>query len=298
MPGGLCHRPLSQAYSQTQANALVRAAVRGDSDEIAELTATGADVNYLEPDAVPMLMWTLCAGNKQGFEALLKAGAAPDLTGTGHGRGSGLGDRFRTRGSVINEGWSATMMAAATPDPEFLRLALRYGANPNANAGQRTAAKPLIIAAKKGFLDNIKVLVAAGADVNEHDPQYSYLSAPQAAIAVGKNDIAVWLLEQGYSHDLLRLARWAEGRYVQTDSPQQKWKEQLITMLRARGMAFPASSLLKEEIPLRIIPQEDIEELIMGRKDFRSYPLKHRKRYSWETLEEYEQNLKLEESQK
>lgn len=60
-----------------------------------------------------MLIWTICAQPKEGYEAL---GADPNLGGTGDGYTSPgfVGHPF-TRGSssIVYRGWSATVMAAA-----------------------------------------------------------------------------------------------------------------------------------------------------------------------------------------
>lgn len=129
-------RSLGEAYRDPQAMALVKAAVRGNSRKVAELVKRGADPNYLEEGAVPMLLWTLCAEELAGFEALLKAGADPNRGGTGHGRGHGQqGPGWGGKGTIIRAGWSATVMAAGTENPEFLRLALRYGGDPDAQKG-------------------------------------------------------------------------------------------------------------------------------------------------------------------
>ena len=268
-------RTLSHAYQDPTAVALVQAAVRGDVREVQALVRSGADVNHLEPGAVPPLLWTICADNVEGFEALLNAGADPNLGGTGEGKGDGKGHGLMEDGTIIYTGWSATLMAAGTARPEFLKLALSHGGDPNAQKGPRGEHRPLLLAAYSGLFENVKVLVAAGADINTHNDLYYGYTAPELAIAaVGRFDIATWLLEKGYSYDLPMLARYAEGRLGSLGGPQQVWKERLIDMLRAKGMVFPASSLVIKALKTRVIPPEDVQDLIYGRRDPRKYPLK------------------------
>jgi len=49
--------------------------------------------------------------------------------------------------------------------------------------------------AKVGLFENVKILVAAGANINTHHEQYQGYTAPGKALVPGRFDIAVWLLE-------------------------------------------------------------------------------------------------------
>ena len=233
-------RSLGEAYKNPQAVALVRAAARGDATAVASLAGfTPGLANWLEDGAVPPLLWAICADSVDGFEALLKAGADPNLAGNGHGRGDANGYGRKENGSIISPGWSAMLMAAGSGRPDFLRLAIHHGGDLNAVKGAREPNRPLLMAANYGLLDNVKTLITAGADVNVHDRMSS--ATDYAIGSGGRFDIAVWLLEQGYSYDLAGLARGAEIRQVPRESEQQRWKEKLIGMLRERGLVFPAS---------------------------------------------------------
>ena len=233
-------RSLGEAYKNPQAVTLVRAAARGDVNTVTSLAALSPGLaNWLEDGAVPPLLWAICADSVDGFEALLKAGADPNLAGNGHGRGDANGYRRKESGSIISPGWSAMLMAAGSGRPDFLRLAIHHGGDLNAVKGAREPNRPLLMAARFGLFENVKALVAAGVDINTYGLS---MSATDYAIGSGgRFDIAVWLLEQGYSHDLTGLARGAEIRHVPRESEQQRWKEKLIRMLRERGLAFPAS---------------------------------------------------------
>lgn len=268
-------RALNEAYHDPQAQALVNAAVRGNADDVAVLVKRGANVNHLEDGAVPMLLWTICADNVDGFEALLHAGADPNLGGTGRGRGDGKGHDVKEDGSIIYPGWSAMVMAGGTGRPDFLRLALKHGGNLDAKKGAGGNHRPLLQAAYYGLFENTKILIAAGANVNVHDEQFVGYTAPEKAIGVtGSYDIALWLLDHGYTHDLQRLAAAAEGSYVPLDSDQQRWKEKLIDQLRARGLEFPASPLVKNGLKTRQIPPEHVNDLVYGRRSVWDYPEK------------------------
>ncbi|EQA38853.1 ankyrin repeat protein [Leptospira inadai serovar Lyme str. 10] len=262
---------ISEAYSDPTALKLVKAAVGGDSKKVAELVKEGANPNHLEPDKVPMLLWTICGQNVEGFEALLKAGADPNLGGTGHGRGQGNqgGDGV----SIVYERWSAMTFAAGDPDSRFLKLAIQYGGDLNSEKrGKKAVAGtglPLIRAAFEGLFDNIKLLVESGADINIHTETDS---APEMAIGVrGRFDIAIWFLEHGYTYNLLGLAKTAEGRAVTRNQP---YKEKFIDMLTEKGIQFPVTDVYKELHKYRELPPGAMQDIVYGRKGCRDFPLK------------------------
>lgn len=114
-----------------------------------------------------------------------------------------------------------------------------YGGNPNADDTGKIDDRPLSNAARQGRLENVKLLVAAGADVNAHDEWGN--SAPNFAIAVtGAFDVVAYMLEHGYTHDLQRLAAGVEIRQIRSDSEQLPWKQKVIDMLKELGVTFPA----------------------------------------------------------
>lgn len=239
------------------------------------LVQRGANPNYLEGGSVPSLIWAICADNVVGFKALLEAGADPDLSGNGHGRGSGKRHGVIEDGTIIYEGWSATDAAAASGQPEFLRLALQHGGDPDSAKGKRSNDRPLLQAAYGGLLESVKILVAAGADINVHHDKYGGNTGPELAIAArGRYDIAFWLLEHGYTHSLQALAGTAEASRVPLDSDQQLWKEKLIDALQKRGADFPASFLVKRGLQEREISTVNVQDLVYGRKSVFDFPLR------------------------
>ncbi|PNV72269.1 ankyrin repeat domain-containing protein [Leptospira inadai] len=264
---------ISEAYSDPTALKLVKAAVGGNSKKVADLVKEGANPNHLEPDKVPMLLWTICGQNVEGFEALLKAGADPNLGGTGHGRGQG--DQGRREGvSSIPINWSAMTFAASINNPEFLRLAIQYGGDLNTEKrGEKAASEsgiPLLVAAYHGLFDNVKLLVESGADINVHTETDS---APEMAIGVGgRFDIAIWFLEHGYTYNLLGLAKTAEGRVV--NQALQPYKEKFIDMLTEKGIQFPVTDVYKELHKYRELPPGAMQDIVYGRKGCRDFPLK------------------------
>jgi len=225
-----------QAYSDPQALALVGAAVRGDAKEVERLVKAGANPNHLEEGTVPMLIWTMCAKNKDGYEALLRAGADPNLGGSG----SGLADYGITGGpfmrndrSHINKGWSAMVMAAAIEDPFYLKLAIQYGGDLNGRRGER-GDRPLVIAAHEGLMENVRILLDAGADVNVHDEQFEGYDAFYAATnTYARYDIALLLLERGYNYDLKRVFF---HRHRPLHPAMVPYRDRIYEILKERGI--------------------------------------------------------------
>lgn len=134
-----------------------------------------------------------------------------------------------------------------------------------------TPNQPLLLAAYFGLFENVKALVVAGADINVRD---ILDSAPELALDRGRYDIAAWLLQQGYRNNLPRLALSAEVCHVPLNSPSQRSKEQLIGLLRAKGMVFPSHPATLRALKERQIPSEAVEDIIMGRRLVLEFPYK------------------------
>lgn len=212
------HTP-SEAFSDPRVVVLTKAAIKGDRERVAQLAREGVPLNVVGAEDATPLMWALYANNLVGMEALLQAGADPNQRAV--------------------KGWSPLTWAAGGDKPEMLALLLRYGGNPNSDDTGKIDDRPLSVAARQGRLENVKLLVGAGSDVNAHD-DYGH-SAPNYAITItGNYEIAAYLLEHGYTHDLQALAATVEIRHVSPDSDRRRWKDKVIEMLKARGVTFPA----------------------------------------------------------
>jgi|EndMetStandDraft_3_1072993.scaffolds.fasta_scaffold340359_1 ankyrin repeat protein len=210
---------VSQVYEDAKVVALINAATDGRTNDVERLAAQGANVDGVGSDGTTPLIWALNARNAKGVEALLRAGANPNLSTEKLG------------------GLSAMALVSGGDSLELLELILRYGGDAK-GTGLGRKMKPLDRAAGQGRLQNVKLIVSAGADVNEHD-EYG----ESAAIAAAERDrfeVVAWLLEHNYSYDLNELAKSVEVSLVPPDSEAQQWKNTVIDMLKARGVKFPA----------------------------------------------------------
>ncbi len=278
-----CH--LGDAYADKQALVLVKAAVDGDVAKVKRLVSEGANQNHLEPGKVPMLIWTICADSLEGYRALLEAGADPNLGGSG----KGLSDikrygapitiyRYKWHGKTpyvyMHEELSAMVLSAALTDPEYLKLAIKHGGDLNAKKGDYGQDRPLLLAADTAQFDNMKILIEAGADINIHDDKYFGNTAAELALnSYERFDIAIWLLEKGYTYDLRQLGASAEIGQTFRYPEQQKNKEKLIDMLIAKGIRYPRlGSKLEKALKTRQIPEADVMEIVYGRRNIYQYP--------------------------
>jgi uncharacterized protein len=156
---------------------MAKAAESGDVASIERLLNEGVDVNSLGRGNATVLSRALRAKSKPAYQFLLEHGANPNVLDS-HGIG------------VIN-------LAALEPDPYWLEQALRNGGNANAVSignplGEVT---PLFFAIDKSRINNVRILIEHGADLDFQDsvgntPVY-YAAERQ------RYDIVLILLEAG-----------------------------------------------------------------------------------------------------
>ena len=181
---------------------LVMAGTSGNGAIVRRLLAAGADAAATGAGGETALMLAARAGSLDAVTALLAAGAEVNATET-------------TRGQ------SALMWAAAGAHPDIVAALLEHGAQVQARSrtgarvfnmgGSRSAGSassgialeevpqggstPLLFAARSGDLESARLLVAAGADVNDTTADGN--TALVIAAHSGHGSVAALLLEQG-----------------------------------------------------------------------------------------------------
>lgn len=199
---------------------LITAAIKGDSAEVGRLVKQGASVNAIAADGATPLMWASHTDSLVGMKLLLDVGANPNLRVP------------QLKGFAIIEG------AAGGSSPEQLVLLLAHGGDPNLPVSPRVAGGSLLgVAATQGQLENVKLLVKAGADVNFHTDQ-NFDSPISEAIGSGSYDIVLYLLEHGYTYRLDEVAGGTQSRQVSADREPDRQK--VIQWLLAHGVKYPA----------------------------------------------------------
>jgi ankyrin repeat protein len=168
-----------QVYGDKRVAELVTAAAHGDAAKVAALAKGGADVNAISSEGFTPLMWAQTADNLAGLEALLKAGADPNLR--------------------IKQMHEYTVMegAAGGPRPRQLEVLLAHGGNPNLSVPQGHGTALLGVAARNGQVENVKLLIEAGANINFHT-ESSLHTCLDDAIGAGRYDIALGVKYPAY----------------------------------------------------------------------------------------------------
>lgn len=120
----------------------------------------GADINAIGRDGMTPLMWAFPDHEIERFRWLLEQGADPNVCFTGD---------FGVRHSGFKAGKSVTYLAFETEWPEYYRLVLDHGGDPNLNCEKQK--KPLIFVALQPWtpdnLVRVEALVDAGANLEQ-----------------------------------------------------------------------------------------------------------------------------------
>jgi uncharacterized protein len=214
---------LETAFPEKSARELAEAASKGDVARIESLIADGVDVNSSGTKNVTPLFWGLT--NYEGFEALLRNGADPN---------------------IVFDKSTVVYWAAELADTRFLRAALRYGGDPNLATGS-LGESPLmaaVLSANPGRIESMKVLLAAGANIDART-QGVVFGAPAGgdtaamlAAAIGRYDIVYFLLRNGANPDVENssgigirvMVENDEGAYL-ADSDAERWRQKVRSLL-------------------------------------------------------------------
>ena len=180
---------------------LTVAGERGNLDILRLLVENGkADVNEKSSYGVTPLIAAAAAGKSEAIAYLLEKGA--DAT------------------AKDDLGKTALLYASNFDDAKTLEKLLTLNKKA-VNIPDNSGNTPLIYSAQKGLLNNVKALLAAGADVNYRSP-VTGVSALSAASAEGRTNVVRYLVKNGNANINLRdLAGRTPIFYaVEKDQPQ------------------------------------------------------------------------------
>ena len=157
---------------------MAQAIADGDAARIAAL-APGTALDTPGHDNVTLLEWAIWNRQPQALDALLRAGANPAIPGM--------------------DGESVAHLAASVQDPQYLDILIAHGAPVDLIGGQ-AARTPLFRAVQSRRNDQVRKLLAAGADINRSDAMGNTLL--HVAAEVGDAARVLELLVAGATPDL------------------------------------------------------------------------------------------------
>ena len=242
------------------ATALMWASDRDDEESAALLIQAGANVNIANELGATALWAASMNGSAAMVRTLLQAGANPNLallageTPVMVASRSGSADvveQLLAKGANVNargpRGQTALMWAVAQRHPEVVKVLLAHGADVHARSdewGYVQAVPPhgrleynrsiphgrdtaLMFAARVGDRESAKLLVAAGANVNDADAWG--VSALVLAAHSGFGDLVEFLLERGAD------ANSAAAGFTALHEAIMRRDEKTVTALLAHG---------------------------------------------------------------
>lgn len=237
LPYGLRGSTAQEVFGNGKVAALADAACAGNTAEIHALVHSGVNVNARGKAQISPLIWAMTCHNHTGIQALLENGANPN--------------------QPMEYGQTPVWLAAGGSDTHILPILLAHGGDPNAYCAECGGASALENAIDYKRTANMKLLVQHGTDVNF----VGGLSPGQCAIAAGRYDYIIYLLQHGYTHDLQGLADsilMEKGTFNPHwfGYPMWKWQypywKEVLRMLAAKG--YKAHKIVRKTLPLPPLP--------------------------------------------
>ena len=232
----------------------------GSAAMVEALLDAGADANAALPSGETPLMTASRTGSANAVRVLLAHGAEVHAKEGSHGQ-------------------TALMWAVAQQHPTIVQALLEHGANTDdrsrvypkviSSAGnadpsgvyeiEQGGYTPLLFAARQGDLESARLLVAAGADVNDAAPLGT--STLVVAALSGHGALAAFLLEQGADPNA------AEAGYAAVHAAVLRGDLGLITALMAHG-ADPNPALMRGTPARRVSTDWTLPHNLIGATPF------------------------------
>ena len=200
--------------------ALAKAAADGKVGELESLTAKGAQIDTPGRDGMTVLLWALNASSKPGFSWLLEHGANPNLIYT-------------------REGISTVSLAAMREDAWFLKQVLAHGGDVDSR-NPLNGRTPIFEALAGNLPDNVRLLIAAGADLNTVD--ILGFTPPAEAAANQKYELVYEMLVAGadptvkFPRSGKSLAWIVRHSTVPPGAPPYEWQLRVVAFLKDKGI--------------------------------------------------------------
>jgi ankyrin len=198
-------------------SAVMTAARTGSANIIKTLVAHGADVNQTEPGhGETALMWAVASQHPDTVKTLVEVGANVQARSVVRNRRVQVGQRFsdhdaRTTAYMDLGGFTPLLFAARQGDVESAKVLLAAGANVNDTSASGTSA--LVVAAHSAQRALALLLLDKGANPNAADGGYTAL---HAAVLRGDLELARALLAHGANPDA-EMTKGTPVRYISQD---------------------------------------------------------------------------------
>ena len=172
-------------FTTPETAAAARAIRRGNARGLERMIARGLDVSARGREGMDLLKWSMGRFCLECFETLLERGADIERPPAGEYTGK------------IEQLWLMPVMelAAIFNNPAYLAALLRHGGDPNA-FGVYGSVQIINEAIMHHRMENIRLLVEAGADINAR-ARGSLRTPLHTAVMINQYEIAYYLLEQG-----------------------------------------------------------------------------------------------------
>jgi ankyrin repeat protein len=242
---------------------------KGDRGKLERLVGN-VDVNQRGSCGVTFLAWALVHQEKESFSFLLEHGASPNIQFTDDGKVR-EGDSGSLIKEIFGKGYSVTCLSAQMVDPWYLDQVLKHGGNPNL-FNPYSSFSPNPLAASLTLADvrnenswrteNVKLLIAAGADVNFRDT-FGTPVISQAALFL-RYDLVYLMLQAGadptvknkYGLSIVQDIQRSSHNMLRT-GPLWPWREKVVALLKARGIDIDRVEVNRGHHPSGPLPTSD-----------------------------------------
>jgi ankyrin repeat protein len=246
----------AEAYPDNpQAQALVKAAIKGDVKGIDRLIDAGADPNAVGAYGKTVPGWVLYHPNKAGFKRLLERGADPNIIWY---------DGKRTQYSLLH---LATYMSDRL-GIDYLKMCLDIGkGNPNLEPPDRRE-RPIAVAVEKDNIAALFLLEEHGAGIHfvMHSGDHTVTLAEHAA-GYRNYRILLYLLNKGVLYNTAKRTYDDMHSLIESEmfedfartpkSPSYMWFWRCVDLLEKRGMKFHYGIAIRPAV-LDTTPPDDL----------------------------------------
>jgi hypothetical protein len=228
--------PAEMYPGNPQAQALVKAAIKGDVKEIDRLIDAGANPNDVGAYGKTVPGWVLFHPNVAGFRRLLERGADPNII---------WHDGTRAQSSLLH----FTIYMSDKIGTDYLKMCLSVGkGNPNLEPPDGRE-RPIAVTVNNINTDAFYILYNAGADIN-YKIRSSYRARSLAEVCASQNNhrILFFLLSSGVHYSTEKRGVWdlhsslqgEMGAHYARDKndPLYIWFWRCVDLLEKRGMKF------------------------------------------------------------